>query len=238
MGVQNRADTDIKRFRAAVERFKHGYDVLPSPDFEFGDFQAEHAGHGLHLLHFQHGGGIIDIGQNRQTAQPRENLSLPARSGAWSDSPVTLPDGRARLAIRPVPSGSLATNTIGITDVACFAATTAAPNVTIISTLSRTNSAAISATRSGRASAHRTSIAALRPSIQPSSRSRCTNAATHWPWIEGVLEPKNPIIGSLAGCCARVARGQAAAPPSSVMNSRRLLIRSPRRRGRSGSAEG
>src|SRR5262245_34442213 len=43
---------------------------------------------------------------------------------------------------------------------------------------SRENSAAISATRSGRASAHRTSIATLRPSIQPSSRSRCTNAAT------------------------------------------------------------
>src|SRR5262249_39656535 len=40
-------------------------------------------------------------------------------------------------------------------------------------------------------------------------------------------------------CCARAASGHAAAaPPSSDMNSRRLLIRSPRRRGRSGSAEG
>ena len=42
---------------------------------------------------------------------------------------------------------------------------------------------------------------------------------------------RNPITG-IAGCCARAASGHAAAaPPSSVMNSRRF-IRSPRRRGR------
>src|SRR5215472_4981182 len=35
----------------------------------------------------------------------------------------------------------------------------------------------------------------------------------------------------IAGCCARAASGHvAAAPPSSVMNSRRAIIRSPRRR--------
>ena len=38
-----------------------------------------------------------------------------------------------------------------------------------------------------------------------------------------------------AGCCARAASGQAAAVPSSVMNSRRL-IRSPRRHARAASA--
>ena len=60
---------------------------------------------------------------------------------------MTLPPGRARLATMPVPSGSAATaKTIGMTDVACFAASDAAvPYVTITSTLSRTNSAAISA---------------------------------------------------------------------------------------------
>src|SRR5262249_21101505 len=42
---------------------------------------------------------------------------------------------------------------------------------------------------------------------------------------------RNPITG-IAGCCARAASGHAAAPPSSVMNSRRF-IRGPRRRGRS-----
>src|SRR5262245_18558755 len=37
------------------------------------------------------------------------------------------------------------------------------------------------------------------------------------------LRPRNPIIGTVA-CCARAASGQAAAvPPSSVMNSRRLM---------------
>ena len=39
---------------------------------------------------------------------------------------------------------------------------------------------------------------------------------------EGVAAPKNPMVGSFAGCCARAASGHAAAaPPSSVMNSRR-----------------
>jgi hypothetical protein len=33
---------------------------------------------------------------------------------------------------------------------------------------------------------------------------------------------KKPMVGSFAGCCARTASGHvAAAPPSSVMNSRR-----------------
>jgi hypothetical protein len=51
----------------------------------------------------------------------------------------------------------------------------------------------------------------------------------------GDLRSRNPITG-IAGCCARAASGQAAAPPMSLMNSRRLLIRSPRRRGRARSA--
>jgi hypothetical protein len=43
---------------------------------------------------------------------------------------VTLPPGRARLVIKPVLTGSVATaNTIGMTDVACCAATTAPPTV-------------------------------------------------------------------------------------------------------------
>ena len=42
--------------------------------------------------------------------------------------------------------------------------------------------------------------------------------------------------GAFAGCCARATSGHAAAPPSSVMNARRV-IRSPRRRARAPSAE-
>jgi hypothetical protein len=31
---------------------------------------------------------------------------------------------------------------------------------------------------------------------------RCPKAATHWPWVAGVADPKNPMVGRFAGCCA------------------------------------
>src|SRR6516162_3762508 len=152
------------------------------------------------------------------TTSRKSSRRLPARSRLWFDRPVTLPPGRARLAIRPVPTGSPApAKTMGMTDVASMAATTTAvPDVTMTSTLRWTNSAAISAARSVRPSAQRYSIAMVRPSIQPSSRSRCTKAATHWPWVAGVAEPKYPMVGRVPGCCARAATGHAiVAPPRS-----------------------
>ena len=179
------------------------------------------------------------IANRRRPGRTSRNSSsrLPGRSVCWFDRPVTLPPGRARLATRPVPTGSPSTKTIGMTDVACFAATAALPPATMTSTLSRTNSAAISAKRSLRPSAQRYSIARLRPSIQPSSRSRCTKAAVHGPQAEAVVVPRNPMVGSFPACCARAASGHAAAaPPSSVMNSRRF-IRSPRRQWRAALAE-
>src|SRR5262249_19502526 len=109
-------------------------------------------------------------------------------------------------------------------DVACFAAITApVPYVMMTSTLSRTNSAAISVKRSGRPSAQRTSSTIVRPSVQPSSRIRWRKAATHCPWPAGVPELSNPTFGTLPACCARPASGQAAAPRS-VMKSRRLRL--------------
>jgi hypothetical protein len=39
-------------------------------------------------------------------------------------------------------------------------------------------------------------------------------AKTFWP--EGVVAPKNPIVGSLAACWAPAASGHAAAPPTIV----------------------
>src|SRR5262249_35643043 len=70
-----------------------------------------------------------------------------AISGVCSDRPVTLLPGRARLATRPLPTGSPASaKTIGMTDVAFFAAMTGAvAYVTMTATLSWTNSTAISA---------------------------------------------------------------------------------------------
>src|SRR6516164_2517421 len=40
------------------------------------------------------------------TISRRSSRRLPATSGVWLDSPVTLPPGRARLATMPVPTGS------------------------------------------------------------------------------------------------------------------------------------
>src|SRR5271154_5193946 len=63
----------------------------------------------------------------------------------------------------------------------------------------------------------------VRPSIQPSSRNRSTKAAVHALQIEASA-PRNPTVGSLPACCARAASGHVAAPPpTSVMNSRRLI---------------
>jgi hypothetical protein len=106
-----------------------------------------------------------------------------------------------------------ATNTMGITDVACInARTDGVPDVTMASTLSRTNSAANSANRS-RPSAQRYSMATVLPTIHRSSPNRRAKATTFSPAVEGVAEPKNPIVGSLAGCSARVAIGHVAAAP-------------------------
>ena len=158
------------------------------------------------------------------TASRKSPIRLPTISVPCTDKPVRLPPGRARLATKPLLTGLFASaKTIGITDVACFAAFAPNPAVTMTSTLSRTNSAAISAKRSLRPSAHRYSIATVRPSIRPSSRSRPAKAAVHWLQPDGVLVLKNPMVGSFAACCARAVSGHAAAPPSSVMNWRRFI---------------
>src|SRR5262245_8881659 len=53
-------------------------------------------------------------------------------------------------------------------------------------------------------------MATVRPSTQPSSRSRCTKTAVQWLQAEGVLALRSPTVGSLLACCAR----QAARPDS------------------------
>jgi hypothetical protein len=111
---------------------------------------------------------------------------------------------------------------IGMVEVASFNMGTGVPVVTMTSTLSRTNSAAISGKRSVRPSPQRYSILMVRPSTHPSSRSRCTKAAVHALMAEADAGPKNPIIGGV--CCAPAASGQtAAAPPRAKMNSRRFM---------------
>jgi len=131
----------------------------------------------------------------------------------------------------PVPIGSPAVaNTMGIVDVACLAASTGGVLcVRMTSTFRRANSAAISAKRSLR----------FRPAVLDRDRaalgpaelaSRRTKGAVYWRCAVAVLEPKNPMVGSFADCCARAASGQATTELVSAMNSRRF-IRSPHRRG-------
>ena len=73
--VSERVGTDVKCLRAALERLEGGRDILRSPDFERGDLEAERAGRRLNLAHLQHGGGIADIGHDRQPAQTGDNLA-------------------------------------------------------------------------------------------------------------------------------------------------------------------
>jgi len=61
---------------------------------------------------------------------------------------------------------------------------------------------AISAKRSLRPSAQRYSIAILRPSVQPNSRSQSKKAEVHSLCAAGVPEPINPTIGIFRVCCA------------------------------------
>ena len=54
---------------------KRGRDILRSPDFQCNGFEAELAGRCLNLAHLQRGGGIADIGDDRQSAQTGDNLA-------------------------------------------------------------------------------------------------------------------------------------------------------------------
>jgi hypothetical protein len=165
--------------------------------------------------------------------------------------PVALPPGRLRLATRPNWTGSLAVvKTIGIVDVAAFAANDALMKLATITPAGwRTSSAASAGSRSLSLRAQRYWISRLRPSSYPVSLKPRRNAATRCPIVSGEVGLKKPItrvpgctlesprwpLASLASA-ARAASGHAAAaPPSSAMKSRRL-IRSPRRQARASLA--
>ena len=126
-------------------------------------------------------------------------------------------------ATKPLPTGSAASaNTIGIVVVACLAGGTALPTVTMTSTLSRTNSAANSGNRSKRPSAQRYSIATV-AALDPAE------------FAQPLHESGGPVAPVRRGAGAQESDGRqlawllrarangasAAAPPISVMNSRR-----------------
>ena len=147
-------------------------------------------------------------------ARGASSWSIPSRfaSGAVVSRlmPVAFPPGRLRLATNPILTGSPpVVNTIGIEDVAAFAATTdgSPPVVTSTATRLRTSSAASAGRRSYWPSAQRYSTATFCPSMYPLACSPMRNASTRCLESLSDLLLRNPIKG-IAGCCARAASGQ------------------------------
>src|SRR3974377_2324600 len=133
--------------------------------------------------------------------------------------------GFARLATKPPLTGSAAhANTIGTLRVACCnAATAAVPLAKMTSGDNATNSAAAFC-RSPLP--HRYSICRLRPSVQPNFCNPWRNAVMRaCPYgLSLAYGISTPIRRICPDCCACKASGQATAePPTSVMNSRRLI---------------
>ena len=164
--------------------------------------------------------------QARAPAHAAAQAASLASSTLKKFTPVTLPPGRLRLATRPDLTGSAPTaKTIGIVAVAALAASAAALP-------SGDDHGDLPANQIGRQrrqadrfdcppSDIRSRRSGLRQSRLPSGPG--WNARQHGT-CEGQPADaplRKPITG-IAGCCARAATGHAAAaPPSSVMNSRR-----------------
>ena len=170
------------------------------------------------------------------TTSRKSSSRLPAISPNSFDRPVTLPPGRARLATRPVPTGSPAVpKTIGMTDVACFDAMTAAvPAVTMTSTLSWTTQPRFR--QDARLSLCPAVLDCDRATFDPIVLAHALNKGGG-PFVLGgrCLRAQEPDGRELCQRCARATRGQTAAPPRAAMKVRRL-IQSPRRRGRAATA--
>ncbi len=99
-------------------------------------------------------------------ASLRISRRLPLNSRANTERPVMLAPGREKLATNPSATKSPPdASTIGIVDVAFFAASPpGVPEVTIMSTFSLTSSATSAGRRSAFPSAQRYSTTTLRPS--------------------------------------------------------------------------
>ena len=149
---------------------------------------------------------------------------LPITENSIVANPVTLPPGRAKLLIYPVPTASAAPGMmIGIVLVNSIkTGMTRPPRATMTSGFSSTRLAALARTRSILSVVQRSSNSMLTPGVQPSLCSSCRNALTrdfHSLSVGGI---KIPIRRIPPPGCAPAASGHAAAPPRAAMNSRRL----------------
>jgi hypothetical protein len=94
--------------------------------------------------------------------------------------PVAFPPGRARLSMKPAPTGSATiANTIGTVRVTCSSGPRVeAPGAKTTSGARAANSAACLRTASELSVAQRMSIRTLWPMLQPDFASSCRNAPT------------------------------------------------------------
>src|SRR5262249_53340300 len=158
------------------------------------------------------------------SASRNSSSLLAANSLRNRVTPVALPSGRLRLATRPISTGSPpGRKTVGIVEVAAFAAYAAAFETAYRTvTLRLTSSVANAGRRSGWSPAQRYSISTFWPSTYPAS-ARLRRKTAGYAVRESDEAPLRYPITGIAACCARAASGPAAAaPPSSVRNWRRL----------------
>ena len=87
------------------------------------------------------------------------------------------------------------------------------------------------ANRRGRASA-------AKDTVDVTGLVQTSRSPVNW----GISDSGDPLFkyptAGIAGCCARAATGQVAAPPSSLMNSRRLMRAHPKAKDRKISIAG
>ena len=158
--------------------------------------------------------------------------------------PVTLPPGCAKLATKPLPTGSATVaNTMGMVRVCCISARVVGVTCERIrSGRSATSSLAYRSLESELFAPQRVSIRMLRPTVHPTFWSPSRNAAIQArPSLSlSANAISTPMRRTPAGCCARATNGHAAvAPPPRTPRKSRRFMPAPRlkRRYSSGSNE-
>ena len=148
---------------------------------------------------------------------------LPLRLYSNNMKPVALPLGRARLLTKPEPSGSVTiVNTMGTVRVDRSRWSVGAlPKATRTSGVNATSSVAYLRRTSAFPPAARMSVRTLRLSVQPSRGSSCNNGSIRTLFSVSSRAVSMPMRRT-RWSCAFATSGQAAVPPRSLMNSRRL----------------
>ena len=161
-------------------------------------------------------------------ASSRSSPSRFATSSAfWLLIPVALPPGRLRLATSPSSTGSSAIRKkIGMVEVAALAARVAGvlDSVAMTETGFLTSSSASSGSFAFCPLAQRYSTATFWPSTKPALCKPRLKPASRLAFGSSEAECRKPMTG-IAPCARTVIgnNGEAAAPPSSVMNARRFM---------------